>query len=245
LNLEPSSSFLKWLTFALAAFAILLLYVQYGDRLSLTYLATQESRLNQLKSDYPVTIVVSAVLFYALVTGVNVPGATVLTLAYAWYFKFWLGLGVVSFGSTGGAVVAFLLSRYLLRDWFQQRFRERLKTINAALEREGAFYLFTLRLTPVVPFFVINPVMGLTKISTFTFWWVSQVGMLPATIAYVNAGASVPSLQTLATQGVGQVLNWELLIAFGILGILPLALKRIVAIWRSPSNQDGIGSGKN
>jgi uncharacterized membrane protein YdjX (TVP38/TMEM64 family) len=229
---DLNSTSVKWLAGAVGVLAVIWLYVQFGDRLSLSYLASQELRLTRLKDDYPVTVVLAAIVFYALVTGVNVPGATVLTLAYAWYFKFWVGLVVVSFGSTGGALLAFLLSRYLLREWFQQKFQQRLGPINAALEREGALYLFTLRLTPVIPFFVINPVMGLTKISAFTFWWVSQVGMLPATIAYVNAGASVPSLQTLATEGVGPVLSWELLVAFAILGILPLTLKRIVAFWR-------------
>ena len=106
--------------------------------------------------------------------------------------------------------------------------RERLGRFNEAFEREGAFYLFTLRLVPAVPFFVINTVMGLTKVRAATFWWVSQLGMLPGTAAYVYAGSTVPSLQSLADDGVGGILSWQMLLAFAIMGILPLAIKKAV-----------------
>jgi uncharacterized membrane protein YdjX (TVP38/TMEM64 family) len=108
-----------------------------------------------------------------------------MTLLYGWFFKFVAALLVVSFASTTGTTLAFLLSRYLLRDAIQQKFGERLAGFNGALEREGAFYLFTLRLIPAVPFFVINVVMGLTPIRVWTFWWVSQLGMLPGTCVFV------------------------------------------------------------
>jgi uncharacterized membrane protein YdjX (TVP38/TMEM64 family) len=120
------------------------------------------------------------------------------------------------------------LTRYIFRDLVQNKFAARLTAINEAFEREGAFYLFSLRLIPAVPFFVINAVMGLTTISVWTFWWVSQLGMLPATFAYVYAGSSVPSLQTLESEGVGSVLKWQLLLAFVIIGLLPLVIKRIL-----------------
>lgn len=126
-------------------------------------------------------------------------------------------------------MVAFLISRYLLRDWAQSKMRDRLAGINEAFEREGAFYLFTLRLVPAVQFFVINAVMGLTIIRASTFWWVSQIGMLPGTAAYVYAGSTVPSLTTLAKVGVGSVLSWQMVVAFAIIGVLPLAIKRIVS----------------
>ena len=117
---------------------------------------------------------------------------------YGWYFGLAPAVILVSFASTSGATIAFLLSRYLFRDAIQTRFRDQLAKFNQALQREGAFYLFTLRLIPAVPFFVINVVMGLTPIRTLTFWWVSQVGMLAGTIVYVYAGSTIPSLAHLA-----------------------------------------------
>jgi len=207
-----------------------------GDRLSLDHLATQESALRSYRQSFPIWAAIVAILAYVAVAGFSLPGASVLTLAYGWYFGFWQGLWVVSLGSTGGATLAFLLTRYLLRAWVQQKFARKLGAINEAFDREGAFYLFTLRLLPAVPFFVINAVMGLTKIRVVTFWWVSQLGMLPGTAAYVYAGTSVPSLQRLAEDGVGKVMSWQLLLAFAILGLLPLVAKRVVVFLR-PANE--------
>ncbi len=165
---------------------------------------------------------------YVAVTGLSIPGATVLTLAYGWFFGFWRGLLIVSLASTLGATLAFLLARFLLRDAVQSRFGDRLKTFNEALKREGAFYLFTLRLIPLVPFFVLNLVMGLTPIKTLTYWWVSQLGMLPGTALFVYAGSSVPDLATLADKGTSGILTPNVLIAFALLGIFPLAVKHIM-----------------
>lgn len=205
-------------------------YGLLGNRLSFAYLAAQETTLRSYQVSYPLPAALVAVAIYVVVAGFSIPGAVVLTLTYGWYFGFWQGLLIVSFGSTGGATMAFLMTRYIFQDWVQQRFSKSLKTINAAFEREGAFYLFTLRLMPAIPFFVINGVMGLTKIRAVTFWWVSQIGMLPGTAAFVYAGSTVPSLKKLADEGVGQIISWELLFAFAILGLLPLALKRLLSL---------------
>ena len=215
----------------LALLAVMALggYCLLGNRLSFEYLATQESALREYRQSHPIWAAIVAIAVYVAVAGLSLPGAAVLTLACGWYFGFWHGLLVVSFGSTGGATMAFLMTRYMLQDWVQQKFAKRLESINDAFKREGAFYLFTLRLIPAVPFFVINAVMGLTKIRAVTFWWVSQLGMLPGTAAYVYAGSTVPSLKQLAEGGVGKVVSWQLLLAFAILGLLPLMIKRIVA----------------
>ena len=205
------------------------MYWQFRDALSVDYLASQESQLRQWQVDFPLLAAIAGVAIYVAVAGLSMPGAAVMTLACGWYFGFWEGLLVVSFGSTGGAMVAFLLSRYLLRDWVQSKMQDRLTRINEAFEREGAFYLFTLRIVPAVPFFVINLVMGLTKVRASTFWWVSQIGMLPGSAAYVYAGSTVPSLATLAKDGVGSVLSWQMLVAFVVIGVLPLAIKRAVS----------------
>lgn len=208
-------------------------YWLLGDRLSFGYLATQEIALREYRPSYPFWAAMVAIAVYIAVAGFSLPGAAALSLACGWYFGFWPGLLVVSFGSTGGATLAFLMTRYLLRDWVQRGFSTRLEAVNAAFDREGAFYLFTLRLIPAVPFFVVNAVMGLTKIRAITFWWVSQLGMLPGTAAYVYAGSTVPSLKQLADEGVGKVISWQLLLAFAILGILPLVLKRVIGMFPS------------
>ncbi len=168
------------------------------DTLSLERLAQSEASLREYQSEYPLLVYAIAFLAYVLVTGLSLPGATVMTLTLGWYFGFWPTLLLVSFASTTGATIAFLLSRFLLRDTIQSRFAERLKSFNEALDREGAFYLFTLRLIPAVPFFVINVVMGLTRIRIGTFWWVSQIGMLAGTCIYVYAGTTIPNLSQIA-----------------------------------------------
>ncbi|MEZ6051815.1 MAG: TVP38/TMEM64 family protein [Planctomycetaceae bacterium] len=160
-------------------------------------------------------------------TGLSIPGAVALTLMYGWFFGFWRGVILVSFASTTGATVAFLLARFLLQDVVQAKFGDRLKAFNQALEREGAFYLFTLRLIPLFPFFVINLVMGLTPLRTSTYWWVSQLGMLPGTAVYVYAGSSVPDLATLAERGTSGILTPNVLIAFALLGLFPLVIRKI------------------
>ncbi len=204
----------------------------WGDRLELSELAEREAQWRVYGADHPLLVAGLAILLYVAVTSLMLPGATALTLAYAWYFGFWRALLLVSFASTAGATVAFLLSRYLLRDAVAARFGDRLRSFNQALEKEGAYYLLTLRLIPLVPFFVINTVMGLTPMRTRTFWWVSQLGMLPGTAVYVYAGASVPSLQVFAEQGTRGLLSPQLIAALTLLGLMPLATKRLLRLIR-------------
>jgi uncharacterized membrane protein YdjX (TVP38/TMEM64 family) len=201
---------------------------EYGDLLSIDALASKESELRQYQRKYPLLVLGMAFGVYVAVTGLSLPGATILTLSFAWYLGFGRGLLVVSFASTTGATLAFLLSRYLLRDSIQRKFGAKLATFNESLAREGAFYLFTLRLIPAIPFFVINVVMGLTPIKTSTYWWVSQLGMLPGTVVYVYAGAQFPDLQTLADKGPAGILSPQLIAAFVVLGLFPISVKKIV-----------------
>ncbi|MBT5925704.1 MAG: TVP38/TMEM64 family protein, partial [Verrucomicrobia bacterium] len=143
------------------------------------------------------------------------------------------GLLLVSFASTAGASMAFLLSRFFLNDLIQFKFGDRLDKFNEALKKEGAFYLFTLRLIPAVPFFVINLVMGLTPIPTRTFWWVSQLGMLPGTAVFVYAGSQFPSLSILAEKGGSGILTPQLVLAFILLGVFPIAVKKLMGRFKS------------
>jgi pyruvate/2-oxoglutarate dehydrogenase complex dihydrolipoamide dehydrogenase (E3) component/uncharacterized membrane protein YdjX (TVP38/TMEM64 family) len=174
---------------------------------------------------------------YVAVTGLSLPGAAIMTLAAGAIFGLAWGTVIVSFASTLGATLAFLASRYVLRDWVQGRFGEKLKPVNDGIAREGAFYLFALRLVPAFPFFVINLVMGLTPIATRTFYWVSQLGMLAGTIAYVYAGTQLGQFRFSA----------GLVAAFVILGIFPIAAKKaldalkarkVYAKWKRPAKYD-------
>lgn len=208
-------------------------WYSYGDELTLSSLAKQEQKLKALQEADPILVFGGAFLFYVAVTGLSLPFAGVLSLVFAWYFGFLRAVVLISFASTAGATVAFLLSRYLFRDAIQRRFSDRLESFNDALRREGAFYLFSLRLIPAVPFVVINLVTGLTTMRVTTFWWVSQLGMLPGTIVYVYAGSRFPDLQTLARDGASGILTPQLIIAFILLGLFPLAVRRIMSRWRS------------
>lgn len=160
-------------------------------------------------------------LLYIVVTALSLPGATVMTLAGGALFGFLPALIVVSFASTIGATLAFLVSRFLLRDWVQGKFGERLKALNDGIAKEGGFYLFTLRLVPLFPFFVINLVMGLTPMRIWTYYWVSQVGMLAGTMVYVNAGTQLGQIDSL-----GGILSPGLLFSFVLLGVFPLVARK-------------------
>ncbi|MGA7986213.1 MAG: FAD-dependent oxidoreductase [Burkholderiales bacterium] len=164
-------------------------------------------------------------LVYVAVTGLSLPGAALMTLIAGAIFGLAWGTVIVSFASSIGATLAFLASRFLLRDWVQQRFGHALRAVNEGVEREGAFYLFTLRLIPAVPFFVINLALGLTPIRAATFYWVSQIGMLAGTIVYVNAGTQLAAIESPA-----RILSPGLLGAFVLLGLFPLLAKKALEI---------------
>jgi uncharacterized membrane protein YdjX (TVP38/TMEM64 family) len=249
-EVDPSRG-LPWpkiIVFAVVATLIVLGYAKFGETLSPVALAERESELRQFQADHPVLVYGVAFLIYVVVTGLSLPVATGLTLIFSWYFGFARALVLISFASTAGATVAFLLSRYLIRDSVQRRFGARLTTFNEALEREGALYLFTLRLIPAVPFLLINLLMGLTPMKTRTYWWVSQLGMFPGTCVYVYAGSSIPNLQTLAKEGIGAVLSpWQLfqiLTAIALLGVFPLAVKTIMRRFRPSSTTEEEASGR-
>ena len=176
-------------------------------------------------------LLTAAVFFfvYVAVTGLSLPGATILTLIGSAIFGLGTGLLLISFASTIGATLAFLISRSLLQEWVQGKFSGYLETINAGVKKDGAFYLATLRLIPAVPFFVINLVMGLTPMRGWTFYWVSQLGMLPGTFVYVNAGSQLGQVEELSLSG---ILTPELIGSFVLLGIFPLLARQIMEVLR-------------
>ena len=190
---------------------------------SLEFLKESQARFAELRATQPLTLAAAYFLTYVAVTALSLPGATIVTLAGGALFGLGWGLLLVSFASSIGATLAFLTARFLLRDSVQSRFGQRLAEINRGIDKDGAFYLFTLRLIPVVPFFVINLLMGLTKMKARTFYWVSQLGMLAGTAVYVNAGTQLGQLNSL--QG---ILSPALLGSFVLLGLFPLMARRLV-----------------
>ncbi len=180
------------------------------------------------RSQAPVLVALGFLFIYVLVTALSLPGAAVMTLVAGALFGVLWGTVIVSFASSIGATLAFLASRYLLKDTVQNRFGDRLKAINKGIEKDGAFYLFTLRLVPVFPFFLINLLMGLSPIKAITFYWVSQIGMLAGTVVYVNAGTQLAQLDSLSG-----ILSPALLFSFALLGIFPFIARKIVAIFQA------------
>lgn len=211
---------------ALLVLALVLVAIVAFDLHSLLTLQALQDQLGafrEFQAQSPGLVVLVYFLAYVLVTAFSIPGAAVMTLAGGALFGLAQGLIIVSFASTLGATLAFLGARYFLRDTVQARFGERLKAINQGVEKEGAFYLFTLRLVPVFPFFLINLLMGLTPMKAFTFFWVSQLGMLAGTAVYVNAGTELAQLTSLAG-----ILSPGLLLSFALLGVFPLVAKKVI-----------------
>jgi pyruvate/2-oxoglutarate dehydrogenase complex dihydrolipoamide dehydrogenase (E3) component/uncharacterized membrane protein YdjX (TVP38/TMEM64 family) len=221
--------------------------------LTLETLKAQQASIQVYRSNHPVSAMVIYALIYIAVTGLSLPGAAVLTLAGGAVFGLLWGTLIVSFASTIGATLAFLAARYLFRDAVKARLGDRLDIINKGIDKDGALYLFTLRLVPLFPFFVINLVMGLTSLKTKTFYWVSQIGMLAGTIVYVNAGTQLGQLESLSG-----ILSPGLIGSFVLLGIFPLLANKAVeaikanqvyAQWHKPPCFDnnivviGAGSG--
>ena len=231
-----------WLVLVLAALAAAFFALDLGQYLNLATLKSRQAELEAWRAGQPL---VAGLLFFAAyvaVTALSLPGAAAMTLAAGAIFGLGWGLLIVSFASSIGATLAFLASRWLLGDWVQERFGDRLAALNAGITREGGFYLFTLRLVPVVPFFVINLAMGLTPIRPLTFYWVSQLGMLAGTLVYINAGTQLARIESLSG-----IVSPGLLGSLVLLGIFPLVARKIVdgvqakkvyAKWKRPARFD-------
>lgn len=205
----------------------LFFYFDLGRFLSLDYLKESQTRFQQLYHQHRIAVLGIYMTLYIVVTALSLPGAAVMTLAGGGLFGLVTGTIAVSFASTIGATCACLVSRFFLRDWVQGKFGEKLHTINEGIEREGAFYLFSLRLIPVFPFFIINLLMGLTTMPVRTYFWVSQLGMLPATIVYVNAGNELAKIDSL-----GGIVSPSLIASFAVLGLFPITVKKLMERYR-------------
>lgn len=207
------------------AITLVALFFHYdlNQLLTLEGLKGSMDQFGQWREQSPLLVVGGFFALYVLVAALSLPGAAILTLAAGALFGLVEGFVVVSFASSLGALLAFLVSRYLLRDSIKSKFPERLKAIDEGVQKEGAFYLFTLRLVPVFPFFLVNLLMGVTGIKAWTFYWVSQIGMLAGTVVYVNAGTQLAEINSLSG-----ILSPKLILSFVLLGLLPLIGKAIV-----------------
>ncbi|HHF2881282.1 TVP38/TMEM64 family protein [Vibrio diabolicus] len=213
---------------------IIFLGVNFSQYLTLENAKAQQEALTTYIDQ---NFVFSAAIYffaYIAITAFSIPGAAVVTLLGAALFGFWTSLLLVSFASTMGATLAFLSSRYLLRDWVQNKFGNKLIAINQGVEKDGAFYLFSLRLIPVFPFFLINLLMGLTPMSVGRFYLTSQVGMLPGTAVYLNAGTQLATIVSLSG-----IISPAVLASFALLGLFPIITKWVMNKVRpTPSQQN-------
>jgi uncharacterized membrane protein YdjX (TVP38/TMEM64 family) len=207
-------------------------YFNLGQYLTLEYLKASQDRFQALYLEHRLLVIASYMAIYIAVTALSLPGAVVLTLAGGGLFGLIVGTVVVSFASTIGATLACLVSRFFLRDWVQSRFGDKLTTINNGIEKEGPFYLFSLRLVPIFPFFVINLLMGLTGMRLFTFYWVSQIGMFAGTIVFVNAGKELAKIDSLSG-----IMSPGLIGSFVVLGLFPLTVKKLLALYKAKFKQ--------
>jgi len=233
----------KLIIIILAVFCAAVFYQLGLDQyLTLEGIKNSQQQINQLNQQQPLLVALAFLCIYVLVTALSIPGAAVLTLAAGAFFGVVWGTVIVSFASSIGATIAFLLARYLFRESAQQRFADKLKAINKGIEKEGALYLFSLRLVPIFPFFMINLAMGLTPIRTVTFYWVSQIGMLAGTVVFVNAGTQLAQINSLSG-----ILSPALLLSFALLGVFPIIAKKIIeqikarkvyAKWQKPAKFD-------
>jgi uncharacterized membrane protein YdjX (TVP38/TMEM64 family) len=198
---------------------------QWSDQISLDSLVRRQAEFQTALRERPFLVILAAFAAYVTITTLFVGSATAISLLYGWLFGVVLGTVLVSFASTAAATVTFLASRYLFRGYYERRFGAWMRRVDHSFARDGVWYLLSLRLIPGIPFFLVNAAMGLTPIRLRTYWWVSQLGMLPATIIFLYAGASVPDLKTVQEQGVSSFISWKTVLALTLLGLLPLAIR--------------------
>ena len=212
----------------IAAVVALFFAFDLGQYLSLEYIKAQQGQVETLYAENRLATLLIFFIVYVIVTGMSLPGAAVMSLAAGAVFGLLTGVILISFASTIGASIAFMISRYLFRESVEARFGKSLKSINAGIQRDGAFYLFALRLVPAFPFFVINLVMGLTKIKLTTFYWVSQVGMLAGTIVYINAGTQLAQIESASG-----IFSPGIILSFVLLALLPFAGRKLISMLKN------------
>ena len=246
-NSEPKSGWpIGWrpLLFCVAAIALVMLYAYFRHELTLHALARRETDLRQYQQAHPLLLPVIMGLIYVAATGVSLPVGIILSIGCGWLFGVWEATVLVSFAATAGATVGFWISRYLLRDAISHHFDDLMKSVDELLDRDGPFYLLSLRLIHVIPSWLINLLMGWTSIRTSTFWWATQLGTLPATIFYACIGQQLKSLSELTKGGgISSLLTPGRVAVFVLLAALPLAAKQIMKVSQNVKGSGVTGHG--
>jgi uncharacterized membrane protein YdjX (TVP38/TMEM64 family) len=196
--------------------------------LTLDFIHAQQEAFKQFQLSHPLLVLAIFFIAYVVITSLSLPGAAVMTLLGGALFGFWQGLITVSFASSIGATLAFLLARFLLRDWIQGRYQKQLAVLNDGFEKEGSFYLFAIRLVPLFPFFLVNILTSVMPIKTRSFYAASQLGMLPGTAVYVYAGTELGKIQSLSG-----IASPSVLVAFALLGLFPIIAKKSISAFRT------------
>ncbi|MDN3647369.1 TVP38/TMEM64 family protein [Reinekea marina] len=202
-------------------------YFDLGQWLTLEQLKSQQAALEGYRANNPILVALIYMLTYIVIAALSLPGSAIMTLSGGAIFGLTLGTGLALVSATIGATFAFLIARFLLKDWVQTKFGDRIGAINQGINKDGAFYLFSLRLVPVFPFFVINVVMGITTLKVWTFFWVSLIGMLAGAAVYANAGTQLAKIDSL-----GDIASPAILLSFVLLGIFPILAKKIIEFIR-------------
>ena len=213
----------KLLLMALILVVATIVYIGLYDFLTLEEVKALIEGIKQWRSESPLIVIAGFSLLYIVVTALSLPGAALFSLSAGALFGLAEGVVIAIFSSSIGALLAFLISRYMLREIIKKRFPEQLNTIDKGIKREGAFYLFSLRLVPVIPFFLVNMLMGVTAFRSWTFYWVSLVGMSAVTATYVNAGTQLSKIESLSG-----ILSLEMILSFSLLGLLPFIIKGVL-----------------
>lgn len=217
-----------------AAIVVIVKTYQLENYLTLEYVKASQAKFAGLYAEHPVAVIAAYMGIYIAVVSLSIPGAVPMTLAGGALFGFLSGTIAVSFASTAGATIACAASRFLLRDWVQKKFGDKLGALNEGLRRDGAFYLLSMRLNPLFPFSAINLGMGLTKMPLRTFYLASQVGMLPGTMVYVNAGRELAGIESLK-----DIASPTLVLSFVLLSIFPVLIRKVLAALNRKRNQGG------
>ena len=221
----------------IATVIILVKAYDLDDYLTLEHVKASQARLESLYAERPALVIAAYMSIYIAVVSLSIPGAVPMTLTGGALFGFLSGTVVVSFASTIGATLACTVSRFLLRDWVQQKFGDKLSVLNEGIRREGSFYLLSMRLNPLFPFSAINLGMGLTKMPLRTFYLVSQLGMLPGTMVYVNAGRELAKIESLS-----DIASPSLILSFVLLSIFPIVIRKTLT-WLQKRREQGGGDG--